>query len=210
MADAFDPYHRWLGISPKDQPANHYRLLGLDLFESDPDVIDSAADRQMAHVRTFQSGPHSAHSQKVLNVLSAAKICLLHAQRKAEYDEALRIKLAAAASPAPAQPTSVQPRPALPSAPEPTPAQSMPAAEIIPQYAQAASLPPPVPTYFTPPVMPAPQLQPRRRTQFQPFRLKLNRQRLLLVRLARTAGPSLHWLPDSVSCSWFCLASRAC
>ncbi len=36
----FAPYHKWLGIPPADQPANHYRLLGLNLFESDPDVID--------------------------------------------------------------------------------------------------------------------------------------------------------------------------
>ncbi len=28
MPDSFDPYHRWLGISPKDQPPNRYRLLG--------------------------------------------------------------------------------------------------------------------------------------------------------------------------------------
>jgi hypothetical protein len=30
----FDPYRKWLGIAPADQPPNHYRLLGLDLFES--------------------------------------------------------------------------------------------------------------------------------------------------------------------------------
>ncbi len=29
----FDPYHKWLGIPPDEQPANHYRLLGLELFE---------------------------------------------------------------------------------------------------------------------------------------------------------------------------------
>ena len=54
---AFDPYHKWLGIPPSEQPANHYRLLGVCDFEDDADVIDSAADRQMAHVRSFQSGP---------------------------------------------------------------------------------------------------------------------------------------------------------
>ena len=35
MTPEFDPDHKWLGIPPKDQPPNHYRLLGLDLFESD-------------------------------------------------------------------------------------------------------------------------------------------------------------------------------
>lgn len=46
MADSFDPYHKWLGISPKDQPPNHYRLLGIELFEGVPDVIESAADQR--------------------------------------------------------------------------------------------------------------------------------------------------------------------
>ena len=87
---SFDPYYKWLGISPKDQPPNHYRLLGIDLFESDPDVIAAAADKQMVHVRSFQTGEHSALSQKMLNEISAARVCLLDPQKKAEYDAALR------------------------------------------------------------------------------------------------------------------------
>ena len=43
MAKVFDAYHEWLGIAPKDQPPNHYRLLGIDLGESSPDVISNAA-----------------------------------------------------------------------------------------------------------------------------------------------------------------------
>jgi hypothetical protein len=35
MDEQFDAYHRCLGIPPKDQPPNHYRLLGLELFESE-------------------------------------------------------------------------------------------------------------------------------------------------------------------------------
>ena len=41
MTEQFDPYHVWLGIAPKDQPPNHYRLLSVDLFETDPDVIEN-------------------------------------------------------------------------------------------------------------------------------------------------------------------------
>lgn len=69
MAEQFDAYRKWLGIPPAEQPANHYRLLGLGLFENDPDSISNAADRQMAHVRTFQSGPYSTLSQRLLNEL---------------------------------------------------------------------------------------------------------------------------------------------
>ncbi len=95
MPTAFDPYHRWLGIPPKDQPPNHYRLLGLELFESDPAVIESAADRQMAHVRSFQSGQYSVLSQRILNEIAAAKVTLLNPEKKAAYDSFLRAKLSA-------------------------------------------------------------------------------------------------------------------
>ena len=93
VPDAFDPYHVWLGIAPRDQPPNHYRLLSVDLFEADPEVIGHAADRQMAHLRTFQAGKHGALSQKILNEVAAAKICLLNSQKKAAYDNQLRGRL---------------------------------------------------------------------------------------------------------------------
>ena len=80
MDDAFDPYLQWLGIRDAERPPNHYRLLGVAPLESDPGVIASAADRQMAHVRTFQAGKNSAISQRVLNELSKAKVCLLNAE----------------------------------------------------------------------------------------------------------------------------------
>ncbi|MBC7855011.1 MAG: hypothetical protein IAF94_16390 [Pirellulaceae bacterium] len=95
MTEPFDPYRKWLGIPLKDQPPNHYRLLGIAHFEDDPDVIENAATRQMAHVRTFQSGKHSSLSQKILNELTAAKLCLLQSEKKASYDVKLRVKLAA-------------------------------------------------------------------------------------------------------------------
>ena len=86
----FDPYHRWLGIPPKDQPANHYRLLGIDLFESDVEVIRDAAERQIAHVRSYQLGDYVEHSQRILNELAAAKGCLVDPHKKATYDASLK------------------------------------------------------------------------------------------------------------------------
>ncbi len=52
----FDPYHKWLGIPAAEQPVNHYRLLGLTLFESDPDVIDAATDQRVAFLRQCVTG----------------------------------------------------------------------------------------------------------------------------------------------------------
>lgn len=95
MADDFDPYYQWLGIPAKHQPPHHYRLLGVELFEVNPDVISMAADQRMAHVRSFQTGKRSPQSQKILNELSTARRCLLNAKTKAEYDAQLQASLAA-------------------------------------------------------------------------------------------------------------------
>lgn len=91
----FDPYYKWLGIPRWEQPPNHYRLLGINLFENDPDVIETAADRQMGHIRNYQAGKHSELSQRLLNELSAARLCLLNAEKKKAYDGKLRTDLAA-------------------------------------------------------------------------------------------------------------------
>jgi hypothetical protein len=102
MPEAFDPYHIWLGIPPEEQPANRYRLLGIRAFETNPDVIESAADRQMAYLRTLQSGKNARLSQQLLNEVSATRVCLLNPQAKAAYDQQLRAALAAVAPPRPA------------------------------------------------------------------------------------------------------------
>ena len=94
MSDSFNPYHKWLGIPSEEQPPNYYRLLGLPPFESEADVIQNAANQRMAHIRTFQAGERSEYSEKLLNELSAARQCLLKADRKAKYDEQLRKQLA--------------------------------------------------------------------------------------------------------------------
>jgi len=100
MEKNFDPYLQWLGIRDPERPPNHYRLLGLDLFEADKNVIAGAADRQMAHVRTFQGGKYSEESQRLLNEISAAKLCLMREGRKAKYDDELREQNGVGAAPA--------------------------------------------------------------------------------------------------------------
>lgn len=92
MASSFNPYLKWLGIPLKDQPPNHYRLLGVELFESDPDIIERAADRQMTYLRSLQSGEHAALAQQLLNEISAAKVCLLDPHKKEKYDQKLQVE----------------------------------------------------------------------------------------------------------------------
>ncbi len=95
-SDGFDPYHRWLGIPPTHQPAHYYCLLGLAAFEDNGDVIHTSADRQMAHVRAYQTGKRGELSQTVLNELTNARICLLNETKKKKYDSKLREYLAVA------------------------------------------------------------------------------------------------------------------
>ena len=160
-SETFDPYRKWLGIPPKHQPPNHYRLLAIELFEADADTIANAADRQMAHVRTFQAGPHSALSQKLLNELSAARLCLLNVEQKAAYDAALRAKLAeaeqaalpaaatenaTAAAPSQAPPAPLRPAVPAPAArPAAAPRQPLPMAVPAPQSIAGNRAPPATP-----------------------------------------------------------------
>ncbi|MCH5377777.1 MAG: hypothetical protein JJ992_27790 [Planctomycetes bacterium] len=95
MARTVDPYYEWLGIPPKDQPPNHYRLLGLELYEPNRNVIDTAANRQMSFIKTYQTGPPEIEelSQRILNELAAARLCLLNPEKKNGYDDQLRARL---------------------------------------------------------------------------------------------------------------------
>jgi len=93
MSQEFDPYYEWLGIPPKDRPPNHYRLLGIELFEANLDVIANAAEQRILLVRTFQLGRHSNESQRILNEIAVARIHLLNADKKAAYDDELRTRL---------------------------------------------------------------------------------------------------------------------
>ncbi|NUQ63089.1 MAG: hypothetical protein HUU20_11485 [Pirellulales bacterium] len=90
MAEPFDPYHVWLGIPPGEQPPNHYRLLGIRLFEDNLETIEHAADQRMMLLRTFQSVKHAPLAEKLLNEVSAARISLLNPEKKSAYDHRLR------------------------------------------------------------------------------------------------------------------------
>ena len=95
MTKEFDPYHKWLGIAPEERLPTYYRLLGLNLFESDLEVIDAAADRQMSYLQDISQAAEAEQAQKLLDEIAEARICLLNAEKKAAYDKRLREQLAA-------------------------------------------------------------------------------------------------------------------
>ncbi len=101
MPEEFDPLYKWLGIPPDEQPPHCYRLLGLRPFEDNADAIESAADRLMAYLRTFQTGPNVQIAQEVLSQVAAAKAWLMTPDRKVQYDAWLREQITPAGPPPP-------------------------------------------------------------------------------------------------------------
>jgi hypothetical protein len=89
----FDPLHKWLGIPPGEQPPHHYRLLGIEPFEGDAEVIDVAADKQLAFLHDLTNGERAEIAERLSNQVSAARICLLNEKKKRAYDEVLRGQL---------------------------------------------------------------------------------------------------------------------
>jgi len=135
MPDDFDPYWEWLGIAPYYRPPNHYQLLGLPELESDLQAIAQAADARMVEIRKYQMGPRGRFTQKLLNELAAARVCLLNAPSKSAYDTGLlqkRYPTAPSAYPltgyAPAPPAVAPPRPAAPPVPMAVPMSPQPVA----------------------------------------------------------------------------------
>jgi len=90
MSVAFDPYQQWLGIPPSEQPPHYYRLLGIELFESNPEVIARAADQRIAHVTMFQATRQSSQSDAILKEIAAGRLVLLDPGKKERYDRRLR------------------------------------------------------------------------------------------------------------------------
>lgn len=139
MPGQFDAYHRWLGIKPKDQPPHHYRLLGIDIYESDPEVIENAADQRMSHLRTLSTGPRAAEAQRLLNEVAAARLCLLNGEKKMEYDWQLRSTVGESPSAVPvsAGKPSSQPAAVPMGIPAPTVSPVSPASRLAPHRKQS-------------------------------------------------------------------------
>jgi formylglycine-generating enzyme required for sulfatase activity len=105
----FDPYYKWLGIPPDEQPPNHYRLLGIRLFEPDLEVINAAVVQRSQYVRNFQTGKCVEQATRILNEIAAGGACLTDPARRAKYDAELKQQAARSKS---ASTNSLPPAPA--------------------------------------------------------------------------------------------------
>ncbi|MGB7326291.1 MAG: hypothetical protein WBD31_15565 [Rubripirellula sp.] len=90
-----DPLEEWLGIPPDQQPPNLYRLLGVELFESNAELINQAADRHLSELHFAANGPHAEAAESISNQVSLARLTLCDEIKKAKYDAELRQELGA-------------------------------------------------------------------------------------------------------------------
>jgi len=89
MAKAIDVYREWLGIAETARPLNYYQLLRLKPFEDGVPRIRDHYRKLNARVRQYATGDYAEASQRLLNELAKAMLCLTDAQRKREYDASL-------------------------------------------------------------------------------------------------------------------------
>jgi sulfatase modifying factor 1 len=94
-SESFDPYHKWLGIPVRGQPPSRYRLLRIDRFESDPEVIENAYDKEMADLKAQEHGQHAELVDQLSREIIEARDCLLNAEKKGAYDAELYEQLKA-------------------------------------------------------------------------------------------------------------------
>jgi ABC-type Fe3+ transport system substrate-binding protein len=101
---ALDPLAaQWFGIPVKDQPPDHYCLLGLKRFEADRQVIQRQVDERLRLVKMYQRGSHVKLCESLTYKISVARACLLNPKLKTQYDQQLQKDMAAKAAAEPAE-----------------------------------------------------------------------------------------------------------
>ncbi len=94
MGSEFDPYRKLLGIKSQERPPNHYDLLGVDHLENRKEVIAAASIQRTELLQDIATGSeHVELSQRVLNEVAAARLCLLDAEQRKKYELAFKKEL---------------------------------------------------------------------------------------------------------------------
>ena len=87
------PYAEWLGISAEEQPPNYYLLLGVSLFETDTQQIETAARDRLEQLRAYQLSNKKEDAKKLIDEIVKARKCLRNPEKKALYDKQLSAEL---------------------------------------------------------------------------------------------------------------------
>lgn len=86
-----NPYEALLGLPPSDAAPDHYLLLGLPQFASDPVTIRKAAVERSSQLRKWDNSRHYREADRLLDEVVAASEVLEDPARKAVYDAQLRL-----------------------------------------------------------------------------------------------------------------------
>jgi hypothetical protein len=151
MSTGFDPYHAWLGLPPGSRPSNHYELLGLKLFASEPPIIADAADERLAKIKPLLAGAQGAMAKQLFDQLTVARAALLSPAAKRAYDAELRTRLGMPPAPEakpqvpktvrPAATTVLMPPSVQPTAPQPAAPTVTMSQVLVPTAVPQAAVP---------------------------------------------------------------------
>ena len=78
---------QWLDLPAESWPPDHYRLLGLERGESDPELIEQRVHQRLDSVRHYQM-MHPEQATEAMNRLAQAYVCLTDPASKKSYDAA--------------------------------------------------------------------------------------------------------------------------
>ena len=84
-----DLLNDWLGIPPEEQPPDHYRLLSLTQFESNPDTIKEAIQSLKVGLQKKALSGFETEAKELYEIVKNAKRVLLNEERKGIYDRLL-------------------------------------------------------------------------------------------------------------------------
>lgn len=96
--DKLTAYHEWLGISLKKELPNFYELLGIPLFETNPNVISNGAARCISFLQSMVASEYAELAQEIQKEVAQAKLCLMRENSRLEYQNKLMSLLASGSS----------------------------------------------------------------------------------------------------------------
>lgn len=86
-----NPYQQWLGLyNFSGVKPNYYELLGLQFGESNPYVIEQAANEMATRLNSVNPGPDVALWNSIMAEIQNAQMCLCNPASRMDYDNSLR------------------------------------------------------------------------------------------------------------------------
>lgn len=89
--DDFDGYRKWLGITSRVRPPDHYALLGIGIDEEDDEVIQAAIDQRRQFVESKRGQGHDDSVAEILYQIGEAEVTLFNVEMRRKYDRQMNL-----------------------------------------------------------------------------------------------------------------------